>query len=156
MKGNIVPWLAAILGKLGRISTLFSDSLVILKAFVQEDEAIFHLRDGLILPRWILDLSKSFLEKINFSLLFKHATPRLSTPWLQVKYGGMQWFSQISSRHCYAVSEVGQIKFWISILWIGLETQKNKDNNCQKKWQWNPQIHHILVSYIQCCSRSWQ
>lgn len=51
VKGNIVLWLAAILGKLGSISTLFSDSLVILKAFVQEDEAIFHLRDGLILPR---------------------------------------------------------------------------------------------------------
>lgn len=42
----------------------FSDSLVILKVFVQGDEATFHLKDRLMLPQLILDLSKPFLEKL--------------------------------------------------------------------------------------------
>lgn len=58
-------WLVAFLVEFSGIFLLFSDSLVILKVFIQRGEATFLLRGRLLSLQWILDLFKSLLGKFQ-------------------------------------------------------------------------------------------
>lgn len=157
MKGkeNIVPWSVAILGELARISSLFSDLLVILKVFDQGDEATFRLRDRLILPRWILDLSKPFLEKNNSRLLFIWSTSRLPTTWL---WGRRVTCNKLlrSCHCCYCLWGWTKkvLGFW-SLKSFG-NTEKVKTTTIKKVTVGSSDTLHPSLFYGQCCSKSWQ